>query len=135
MQCLSPSVQNAQRMGRMEDRSKNAIAKPARPSARWKAAQGVGPGRLEVNIVFTDPQVTIGALKAAESLATDLNASIRLRAAIAVPYPLPLEKPPVSVSFTERLLLDLVGHLEEMALKLRLTCICVETGLRLCCGC
>ena len=50
----------------------------------------------------------MAALKTAGSLARDLGACIRLRAAIAVPYALPLDEPPVSVPFTERLLSDLV---------------------------
>ena len=112
MRCLSPSVHNSQWMSAMKNQSNTAIAKPARPSAIWDTAEGLGPKRLEVNVIFTDPQATVAALKTAGSLARDLGACIRVRAAIAVPYALPLDKPPVSVRFTERLLSDLVCRLE-----------------------
>ena len=96
----------------MKGQSNGAIAKPARPPVSWEMAEGLGPGRLEVNVIFTDPQATVVALKTAGSLARDLGACIRLRAAIAVPYELPLDKPLMSVPFTERLLSDLVCRLE-----------------------
>jgi hypothetical protein len=112
MRCLSRSLHNPQWMGVMKDQSNSAIAKPARPSVSWETAEGLGPGRLEVNVIFTDPQATAAALKTAGSLARDLGACIRVRAAIAVPYALPLDKPPVSVRFTEGLLSDLVCRLE-----------------------
>jgi hypothetical protein len=96
----------------MKGQSNGAIAKPTRPPVSWETAEGLGPGRLEVNVIFTDPQATLVALKTAGSLARDLGACIRLRAAIAVPYALPLDKPPVSVRFTEGLVFDLVCRLE-----------------------
>src|ERR1035441_9645471 len=99
-------------MGVMKDQSNSAIAKPARPSVSWETAEGLGPGRLEVNVIFTDPQATAAALKTAGSFARDIGACIRVRAAIAVPYALPLDKRLVSVRFTERLLSDLVCRLE-----------------------
>jgi hypothetical protein len=95
----------------MKNQSNTAIAKPARPSVIWETAEGLGPKRLEVNVIFTDPQATVAALKTAGSLARDLGACIRVRAAITVPYALPLDKPPVSVRFTEHLLSDLVCRL------------------------
>ena len=73
-----------------------------------------GPGnsqaRLEVNVIYTSPRATASALQYAESLARGLDASIRLRAAIVVPWQLPLDKPPVSVAFTERLLSGLISR-------------------------
>jgi len=104
-------------MGVMKDQLDSAITKPARPSVSWEAAEGLGPRRLEVNVIFTDPQATAAALKTAGSLARDLGACIRVRAAIAVPYALPLDKPPVSVRFTEGLLSDLVCRLERDAFE------------------
>ncbi len=92
----------------METQCISATAKPAQPPVGWDAAEGLGPGQLEVNVIFTDPQATVVALKTAGSLARDLGAFIRLRAAIAVPYALPPDAPLVSVPFTERLLSDLV---------------------------
>jgi hypothetical protein len=108
MRCLSRSLHNPQWMGVMKDQSNSAIAKPARPSVSWETAEGLGPGRLEVNVIFTDPQATAAALKTAGSLARDLGACIRVRAAIPVPYRLPLDEPPGPIRFTEHLLLNLV---------------------------
>src|ERR1035437_8457145 len=99
-------------MGVMKDQSNSAIAKPARPSVSWETAEGLGSGRHEVNVIFTDPQATAAALKTAGSLARDLGACIRVRAAIAVPYALPLDKTLVSAGFIEEILSDLVCRLE-----------------------
>src|ERR1019366_6823868 len=99
-------------MGVMKDQSNSAIAKPARPSVSWETAEGLGSGRPEVNVIFTDPQATAAALKNAGSFGRELGAFIRVRAAIPFPYPLPFDKPPVSVRFTEGLLSDLVCRLE-----------------------
>ena len=112
MRCLSPQMHNHRWMSAMKNQSNTAIAKPARPSAIWDTAEGLGPKRLEVNVIFTDPQATAAALKTAGSLARDLGACIRVRAAIAVPYALPLDKPLVSAGFIEELLSDLVCRLE-----------------------
>jgi hypothetical protein len=98
-------------MGTMKDLLNSAITQPARPSVSWGTPEGLGPGRLEVNVIFTDPQATVAALKTAGSLARDLGACIRVRAAITVPYRLPLNKPPVSAGFIEEFLSDLVCRL------------------------
>lgn len=92
----------------MKNQLSTAITRPWPPSLGGKGTEGRPPGRFEVNVIFTDPQATVAALKAAGSLARDLGACIRVRAAISVPYTLPLDNPPVSVPFTERLLFDLV---------------------------
>jgi hypothetical protein len=99
-------------MGTMKVLLNSAITKPARSSVSWETAEGLGPKRLEVNVVFTDPQATAAALKTAGSLARDLGACIRVRAAIAVPHALPLDRPLVSAGFIEELLSDLVCRLE-----------------------
>ena len=112
MRRLSPSLHNVQWIGVMKSQSNTAIVNPASPSARWDTAEGLEPRRLEVNVIFTDPQATVAALMTARSLAQDLGACIRVRAAIAVPYALPLDEPPVSVRFTEGLIFDLVCRLE-----------------------
>ena len=117
----------------MKNQSSTTITKPARPSVSRETAEGPGPGRLEVNVIFTDPQATVAALKTAGSLARDLGACIRLRAAIAVPYTLPLDKPPVSVPFIERLLSDLVCRLDRTPSSPAFTCICVGIRSKLFC--
>src|ERR1035437_2021315 len=117
MRCLCPLPHNPQWMGTMKVLLNSAITKPARPSVSWETAEGLGPGRLEVNVIFTDPQATVAALKTAGSLARDLGACIRVRAAITVPYALPLDKPPVSAGFIEDLLSDLLCRLDLDALE------------------
>lgn len=111
MRCLCPLLHNPQWMGTMKVLFNSAIIEPARPSVSRETPEGLGPGRLEVNVIFTDPQATVAALKTAGSLARDLGARIRVRAAIAVPYRLPLDKPLVSAGFIEDLLSDLVCRL------------------------
>ena len=71
-------------------------------------ARELSSGELEVNVIFTDPKRTAVALETASELARDLNASIRLIAAQAVPFAFPLSKPPVDAKFQEHILLDLV---------------------------
>jgi hypothetical protein len=96
----------------MKNQISATITKPWPPSVRSEGAEGRLPRRLEVNVIFTDPQATVAALKTARSLARNLGACIRIRAAIAVSYRLPLDEPRVAIRFTERLLLDLVCRLE-----------------------
>jgi hypothetical protein len=65
---------------------------------------------MEVNVIYTEPKATNGALNVAESLAEGLGAAIRLRAAISVPLRLGLDQCPVSIPFMEELLAGLVGE-------------------------
>jgi hypothetical protein len=59
-------------------------------------------GPLEVVVLFTDVPGTLKALKTAAELAHNLSGRIRLLAPQVVPYPLPLERSPVSQEFNER---------------------------------
>jgi hypothetical protein len=77
-----------------------------------ETAPGFASGPLEVNVIFTDMQPTAAALKFAQSFARELGARIRLRAAIDVPFPLPLEEPPVSIAFLQENLRKLASQLE-----------------------
>jgi hypothetical protein len=86
------------------------LTRPERPAVIRETPEEPGSGRLEVNVIFTDPQATMAALETAGSLARDLGACIQVRAAIAVPYTLPVDKPPVSVEFIENLLCGLVSR-------------------------
>ncbi len=75
------------------------------------------PGRseqsdFEVAVVFTSEAETADALKTAVALATDLSARIILVAVCIVPYPLPLDRPPVSVE-------HLCGRLRAVAAEAR----------------
>jgi hypothetical protein len=58
--------------------------------------------RLEVTVVFTSDPGTTAALESAAVLASQLSAHITLVVAQTVPYPLPLDSPPVLLDFSER---------------------------------
>jgi hypothetical protein len=66
--------------------------------------------RLEVNVIFTDKEGTLAALRTAGSLAHSLGAHINLVVSQVVPLAFPLVRPPVSVPFTERRLLNLASQ-------------------------
>jgi len=57
---------------------------------------------LNIAVVFTSMRSTLAALKEAGSLATRLSAQVTLIVPQVVPYPLPIESPPVLVDFSER---------------------------------
>jgi hypothetical protein len=57
--------------------------------------------KLNIAVVFTSVESTLAALKEAGNLANSLGARIRLVVPQVVPYPLPLETPPVLVEFNE----------------------------------
>jgi hypothetical protein len=80
------------------------------PSASGTPADQSVWGKLEVNVVFTQLKATMAALKVAGVLTKDLRAKIRVLAPQAVPFGFPLKRPPVSVDFTEKLLLDLTSR-------------------------
>jgi hypothetical protein len=90
----------------------STIARDQERKVLRPAAEQTERGQLEVNVIYTNPKATTVALQSAASLARDLGACIRLRAAMAVPVRLPLDHPPVSISFVQGLLAKLVGQLE-----------------------
>jgi hypothetical protein len=57
--------------------------------------------KLKIAVVFTSVESTLLALKDAADLANSLGARINLVVPQVVPYPLPLETPPVLVEFNE----------------------------------
>lgn len=67
-------------------------------------------GQLEINVLFTSPEATVEVLERTGNLLRGLNARIDLIALLAVPYPLALNNPPVSVAFTEQRLLDIASQ-------------------------
>jgi hypothetical protein len=73
-----------------------ATGQPSRPPVE-KADQG-----LNIAVVFTSVESTLAALKEAGALASSLGARITLVVPQVVPYPLPLETPPVLIEFNER---------------------------------
>jgi hypothetical protein len=74
---------------------KPATGHPAQ-AARVEADQ-----QLNIAVVFTSVESTLAALKEAGNLANSLGARIKLVVPQVVPYPLPLETPPVLVEFNE----------------------------------
>jgi hypothetical protein len=57
--------------------------------------------KLNIAVVFTSVESTLAAVKEAGNLANSLGAKITLVVPQVVPYPLPLETPPVLVEFNE----------------------------------
>jgi hypothetical protein len=72
-----------------------------------RAAENNPGNELEINVIFTDHQGTLSALRTAGALAHQLQAHINLLVPRVVPYAFPLASPPVSIQFTEGRLLDL----------------------------
>jgi hypothetical protein len=70
---------------------------------------------LDVHVIFTSFPRTRAALAAAASLAAGLDARVTILAAQVVPYPLPLEEPPVAVEFTEQKLWQMAAEQESGA--------------------
>jgi hypothetical protein len=72
---------------------------PSRPEA---PAPPDREARLNIDVVFTSVEATLVALKKAAELANRLGARITLVVPQVVPYPLPLESPPVLLDWNER---------------------------------
>jgi hypothetical protein len=81
---------------------------PARPFTEETDA------KLNVSVVFTSVDATLGALKEAGRLlgnqASSLDGRITLIVPQVVPYPLPLTSPPVLMDFNERRLRVIAGN-------------------------
>lgn len=58
--------------------------------------------KLDVAVVFTSAAATVPALRRAGALAKSLSVRITLLVPQVVPYPLPLESPPVLLDFSEQ---------------------------------
>jgi hypothetical protein len=78
-------------------------ARPPEPVSDEGAARN-----LEVAVLFTSIRATIAAAHCASKLLKGLDGRISLIEALPVPYPLPLDKPQVSLHFTKRRLRTLV---------------------------
>jgi hypothetical protein len=61
-----------------------------------------GDQRLHIAVIFTSMESTVAALRRAGALAASLNARITLLVFQLVPFPLPLESPPVLLDWNER---------------------------------
>jgi hypothetical protein len=70
-----------------------------------------GPdGKLEITVIFTSAEATVAAIDRAAALLNGLNGRISVVAAQFVPYPLPLERPPVLVDFNKRRLIEIASE-------------------------
>jgi len=81
-----------------------AIERILAPATGQPSRSSVGETdkRLNIAVVFTSIDATLAALKEAGTLASSLGARITLLVPQVVPYPLPLESPPVLLVFNER---------------------------------
>ncbi len=68
------------------------------------------PAILDLQVVFSDVARTRATLAAASQFARGLSAQATILIAQVVPYPLPLDRPPVSLEFTERTLRALASE-------------------------
>jgi hypothetical protein len=76
---------------------------------------------LEILVPFTTERGTLAALRAAFRLSIDLRAWIEMIESEIVPYPLPLDRPSVSLSFLEnryRSLLEQCGVAARIQIRL-----------------
>lgn len=87
------------------------LSRDCKPALTGQETPHRDSGRLEVNVIFTDPLATALALRTATALAAELDACIRLRAAIVVPLQLPIDEPQISIPFMQNVLSELVSRL------------------------
>jgi hypothetical protein len=82
------------------------------PAERWpqSPAGGDADSNLNIAVIFTAVESTLAALKHAGALASNLGARISLVVLQVVPYPLPLDNPPVSRGFSERCFRVIAGQ-------------------------
>jgi hypothetical protein len=84
--------------------------------------------RLNISVIFTSVEATLAALKKAGALASSLGARITLVVPQVVPYPLPLESPPVLLDWNERRFRVIAGESPvETTVRLYLCRDSVET--------
>jgi hypothetical protein len=82
-------------------------------------------------VIFTDAPETKAVLSAAACLAHGLDLPLEVLAAQVVPYPLPLDAPPVAVDFAEHEMFRLVADLDApVAVRILLCRDPEETLLR-----
>jgi hypothetical protein len=95
-----------------------------------KAASGSTPD-LRLFVIYTTPEATRAALRAASATAGGLGARISLLVPRVVPFPLSLSSPDVNTRFLESSLADIVsGYETEVHVSVLLCRDGVETVLR-----
>ncbi len=70
--------------------------------------QAASQASLQLNVIFTGQSATRAALKKAADLTAGLDALIRIIVLKAVPFPLPLDTPPVAIQFDGERMQDFV---------------------------
>src|SRR5690348_16570002 len=85
-----------------KDMAMRSDRRPTPNRKRPAAASDDTVRRLEVTVVFTSESAIATVLGQADALANKLGARITLLAPQIVPYPIPLEDPPVQLEFSER---------------------------------
>lgn len=79
------------------------MIRPSNARSQWRDVSTYeAETGLSLTVLFTTVAATLEALREAAQLAFQLGAQIRILAAQAVPYPLPLEKPPIDPDFRMR---------------------------------
>ena len=97
-----------------------ASIRERRGSPVESSRSGRGP-KLNVHVIFTTFEGTRAALKVARKLAHGLSARITVLVAQVVPYPVPLESPPVLIEFLQKTLVRMVEDQElETTIRVRL---------------
>jgi hypothetical protein len=66
--------------------------------------------KLNIAVVYTSPAATLAAIQEAGKLADNLGGHLELVVPQVVPYPLPLESPPVLIEFSERRFREIASH-------------------------
>ncbi len=79
-----------------------ALEKRLGPAIGTPSATDGNDQRLNIAVIFTSVESTLAALRAAGVLARSLGARILLLVPQVVPYPLPLDSPPVLIDWNEK---------------------------------
>ena len=98
------------------------IQRPSQPAPRYpvRPTAAENSEKPNISVIFTSMEWTVPALREAGILATTLGARITLLAPQVVPYPLPLDRPPVLLDWNVKRFHVMAG---ESA---------VDTSVRLC---
>jgi hypothetical protein len=80
------------------------------PVTRRPAPAEETQSSLEVAVAFTSPAATMAAFRKAGVLALHLNVRISLLVPQVVPYPAPLETPPVLLDFSEQWIREIAAQ-------------------------
>jgi hypothetical protein len=89
---------------------KGSINKKRLEPARAVPALRSAPPRVEIYVIFTTPQATRAALRAADVIAQSREDRIHFLVPQVVPLGFPLDRPPVSVAFAEQRALGMASE-------------------------